>query len=68
MRSNPIVNGVEKQFGALTEEDLNWLIDNSHPGIGCTEDDIVKWITKNEDIRILNLMMIKSNATMSTVS
>jgi hypothetical protein len=68
MRSNPIVKGVEKQFGTLTEEDLNWLIDNSHPGLQCTEDDIVKWITENEDIRILNLMMIESNASLSTMS
>jgi len=56
----PNVNGIEKDYEDLTEDDLNILIDQSHPGFNCTQDDIVKWITKNEDIRILRLMAIEA--------
>ena len=56
----PIVNGVNKAYEDLTEEDLNNLIYQSHPGFNCTQNDIVEWITKNEDIRILRLMALEA--------
>lgn len=45
-----------KKLGTLTEEDLDFLIDQSHPGFDCSVDDIARWICRNEDIRILNLV------------
>jgi hypothetical protein len=50
------VGSERKKIGTLSEEDLDFLIAQSHPGFDCQEEDITTWICKNEDIRILNEM------------
>ena len=51
------IGGEIKKIGALTKEDIDFLIDQSHPGFKCSPDDVAAWICKNEDIRILNEML-----------
>jgi hypothetical protein len=48
------IGNENKKIGTLTEEDIDFLIEQSHPGFECKVDDITSWICKNEDIRILN--------------
>jgi len=48
------IGNERKKLGTLTEEDLTFLIEKSHPGFNCEVEEITKWICKNEDIRILN--------------
>ena len=56
MKSEFKIGREVKKLGTLTEEDLVFLIDQSHPGFECSESDIAQWIRSNEDIRILNMM------------
>jgi hypothetical protein len=51
------IGGENKCLGTLTDEDIEFLINNSHPGFKCSSDDVASWICKNEDIRILNEMV-----------
>ena len=51
------IGSERKKLGTLTEEDIDFLIEKSHPGFECKVDDITAWICKNEDIRILNDML-----------
>jgi len=46
----------KKRIGTLTNEDLDFLIEKSHPGFDCSVEDCAAWICKNEDIRIINEM------------
>ena len=46
-----------KKIGTLTNEDIDFLIEQSHPGFDCQSDKVTDWICKNEDIRILNEML-----------
>jgi 1,2-phenylacetyl-CoA epoxidase PaaB subunit len=51
------IGSEHKKIGTLTDEDLNFLIMQAHPGFNCQPDDVAAWICKNEDIRILNDML-----------
>jgi hypothetical protein len=51
------IGNEHKKIGTLTDEDLDFLIMQSHPGFKCQPDDVAAWICKNEDIRILNEML-----------
>jgi len=53
------IGSERKKIGTLSEDDLDFLIKQSHPGFRCKTDVVAAWICKNEDIRIMNEMMMK---------
>lgn len=57
------IGGEIKKIGSLNEEDLVFLIEQSHPGLNASTDEIASWICMNEDIRILNLLIQESLKT-----
>lgn len=53
------IGNERKEIGTLSEEDLGFLIEQSHPGFRCKSNAIASWICKNEDIRVVNELMMK---------